>query len=57
MSSDESLTGKVAATAVVLVLMVPGLIIEPGPLSEILGLAAIGSIWGFDWSDLDGGGG
>ncbi len=57
MSSDRSLTGKVAATAVVFVLMVPGLIVEPGPLSEILGVAAIGSIWGFDWSDVGGGSG
>jgi hypothetical protein len=35
--------------------MVPGLIVEPGPISEVLGLAAIGTIWGVDLTG-DGGG-
>lgn len=39
---------KVALSAVVIILMIPGLVIEPGPISEIVGLAALGSIWGFD---------
>jgi hypothetical protein len=44
----DGLAGKSIASAIVLVLMVPGLIIEPGPLSEIIGFAALGSIWGID---------
>jgi len=45
---SESAVTKLTLSAVVVVLMVPGLIIEPGPISEIVGLAALGSIWGFD---------
>jgi len=39
---------KVALSAVVVVFAIPGLIIEPGPVSEIVAIAALGSIWGFD---------
>lgn len=39
---------KAGLSAIVVVLMIPGLIVEPGPLSEIAGLAALGSIWGLD---------
>jgi len=49
---SESLTDdglqKGFLTLVVLVLMVPGLVVEPGPVSEVVGVAAIGSIWGVD---------
>lgn len=49
MSDEErSTAAKFGLSAVVIVLMIPGLIIEPGPLSEIAGLAALGAIWGFD---------
>lgn len=44
---------KVLLSVVVIVLMIPGLVVEPGPLSEIAGLAALGGIWGVD---LTGGG-
>jgi hypothetical protein len=40
--------GKVVATLVVIVLAIPGLIIEPGPLSEIVAGGLILGIWGFD---------
>lgn len=40
---------KLGLSAVVLILMLPGLVIEPGPISEIVGLAALGTIWGFDF--------
>ena len=36
---------KVAASAVVIVLAIPGLIIEPGPLSEITALGFLSAIW------------
>lgn len=44
----DSTAVNLLLTGIVLVLMLPGLVIEPGPLSEIVGLAAIGSIWGLD---------
>lgn len=47
---SDSPVAKAALTAVVVILMIPGLIVEPGPLSEIVGLGAIMSIWGVDWS-------
>lgn len=42
---------KAPLTLLVVVLMIPGLVIEPGPISEIVGLGAILSIWGVDWDD------
>lgn len=39
---------KAGLSAVVLIFAVPGLIIEPGPLSEIAALVALGAIWDFD---------
>lgn len=48
MSDEDSTIVQVGLTAIVVVLMIPGLIVEPGPLSEIAGLGAIGVIWGFD---------
>lgn len=42
---------KIILTAGIAVLMVPGLVIEPGPISEIVGLGAIMSVWGIDWDD------
>lgn len=50
-SSDEGVGGlgtKAGLTLVILVLMVPGLVVEPGPVSEVVGVAAIGAVWGFD---------
>lgn len=44
----ESVFTKLGLSAVVIILMIPGLVIEPGPISEIVGLAALGTIWGFD---------
>jgi hypothetical protein len=48
---------KLGLSAVVVVLALPGLVIEPGPLSEIVALGALGSIWGFDLMDGGGDGG
>lgn len=46
--SEKGNFEKMLLTAIILVLMVPGLIIEPGPISEAVGAAAIGSVWGVD---------
>lgn len=57
---EDSIDGWIAKlflTGLILVLMLPGLIIEPGPISEILGFAAIGSVWGVDFTGDGGGGG
>lgn len=40
---------KVALSAIVIIMALPGLIIEPGPISEIVALGVIGTIWGFDF--------
>jgi len=44
---------KIGLSAVVILLAIPGLVIEPGPLSEIVALGALGSIWGFDLTGGD----
>lgn len=49
MAEDSGTASKILLTGIVIILMIPGLIIEPGPLSEVIGLGAILSIWGIDW--------
>ncbi|WP_158601401.1 hypothetical protein [Halosegnis longus] len=39
---------KLALSGVVLMFAVPGLVIEPGPISEIVAVGALGTIWGID---------
>jgi len=48
---SDSTPIKLLLTVGIGILMVPGLIIEPGPISEIVGLGAIMSVWGIDWSE------
>jgi hypothetical protein len=48
MADDDSTIVQLMLSAVVIVVAIPGLIIEPGPLSELAALAALGAIWGFD---------
>jgi hypothetical protein len=50
-NEEDGFLTKIVLTVIVLVLMVPGLIIEPGPVSEIVGIGAIAGIWGLDLSD------
>lgn len=52
---SEDWPTKLGLTLIILMLMVPGLVIEPGPVSEIVGAAAIGSVWGVDLTGGDGG--
>lgn len=45
---SDSIAGKLTLTAGVVVVAIPGLIVEPGPLSEIAALGALATIWGMD---------
>jgi len=50
---------KLGLSVAVVVAAIPGLIIEPGPISEIVALGALGAIWGVDLGPAggdDGGG-
>lgn len=57
MSGDDSLPVRIGLSAVVVIVAIPGLVIEPGPISEIVALGALGAIWGIDLGPADGGGG
>lgn len=48
MSDDTGVIAKLVLTVGVIVAAIPGLVVEPGPLSEIAALAALGAIWGVD---------
>jgi hypothetical protein len=48
---------KLLLTVIILWLMAAGVVAEPGPISEIVGFAALGSVWGLDFGDVTGGGG
>lgn len=41
---------KLFLTGLVAVFAVPGLILEPGPFSEITAAGLLAAIWGLDWS-------
>lgn len=43
-----SFIGKLVLTAGIIVAAIPGLIIEPGPLSELAALGLLGAVWGVD---------
>lgn len=45
---------RLVLTVGIVILMLPGLIIEPGPISEAAGIGAIAALWGLD--DALGGG-
>lgn len=42
---------KIGLTAILIIMALPGLVIEPGPLSEITAAVMIGSVWGVDLED------
>lgn len=46
---SDSTGVKLLLTVGIGILMVPGLVIEPGPISELVGIGAVLSIWGIDW--------
>lgn len=52
-SSDPFI--KMGLTAIILIMALPGLVIEPGPISEVVALAGIGTVWGVDFDGGDGG--
>lgn len=45
---ERGVLGKLVLSAIVVILALPGLIIEPGPLSEIAALGVLAAIWGFE---------
>jgi len=45
---DQDPVVKIGLSVLIVLLMIPGLVFEPGPLSEIAGLAALGAVWGID---------
>lgn len=52
--ATDSLAVNLALTLIIVVLAVPGLVIEPGPFSEIVAGGLFAAVWGLDF---DGGGG
>lgn len=42
---------KIGLTALIVVMAVPMLVIEPGPLSETAAFIMIGSLWGADFGE------
>lgn len=53
MAEQNGIVGKLILTVAVVVAAIPGLIVEPGPLSEVAALAVLAAIWlpGSDVSD------
>lgn len=43
--ADNGLIGKVIVSVAVVVAALPGVIVEPGPLSEVVALGVLGAIW------------
>lgn len=39
---------RLAASAVIVVLAIPGLVIEPGPITEIVAIGLLAAIWAGD---------
>jgi len=50
--AGEDLFGKLLLTVAVIVAAVPGLVIEPGPFSEVAALGALAVIWFGDPSEI-----
>jgi hypothetical protein len=44
-SDDSGLIFKLVASGIVVVLAIPGLIIEPGPITEIAALGILSALW------------
>lgn len=45
MAEDSGIIGKVILSVAVVVAAIPGLILEPGPLSEVVALGVLAAIW------------
>lgn len=39
------LLGKIAVSAVIIILAIPGLVIEPGPITEIIAIGLLAAVW------------
>ena len=44
---DRSAAAKWVLTVIIIIGAIPGLVIEPGPISEIAALSLLAAIWGF----------
>jgi len=44
----DSTLVQLGLSVIVIIFAIPGLVIEPGPFSEIAAIGALGAIWGFD---------
>jgi len=53
--NGDSTVVQVFLSLVIIVMALPGLVIEPGPLSELAALGALGVVWGFDLPGTGGG--
>jgi len=51
--ASDSIAVNLALTAAIVVMAIPGLIVEPGPFSELVAAGLIAGVWGVDF---DGGG-
>jgi len=49
---EDGIVGKVLLTVAVIVAAIPGLIVEPGPLSEVVALGLLATIWFGDPSEV-----
>ena len=49
---SDSIVGKVLLTVAVIATAIPGLIVEPGPLSEVVALGLLAVIWFGDPSEV-----
>ncbi len=47
MSDDTGFLAKMVMTGIIIVFAIPGLVIEPGPLSEIVAVGGLAAVWGF----------
>lgn len=45
MAEDNGIVGKLILSLAVVVAAIPGLIIEPGPISEVVALGVLAAIW------------
>ena len=45
---------KTGISVLIILMALPGVVFEPGPLSEIVAVGAVGTVWGVDFGVGDG---
>lgn len=48
MADDSGILWKLIASAVIIIAAIPGLVVEPGPLSEIAAIGLLFAVWSED---------